>query len=184
LADRVTGAASTVPQLAAECTPMPADMRMRTIDQRLVRVPVGRIFALARHVEAWPQHLPHYRWVHYLTRAADGSGIVEMSANRPFGPLAWPTWWRSAMWIDESAPVIRFRHIAGVTTGMEVEWSFAPNAAGTMVKIVHCWNGPEWPVIGGLAATAVIGPVFIHGIASRTLAGLAQVAERDARSRT
>jgi hypothetical protein len=28
------------------------------------------------------------------------------------------------------------------------------------------------------AAMYVIGPVFVHGIASRTLAGLAEVAER------
>jgi hypothetical protein len=35
-------------------------------------------------------------------------------------------------------------------------------------------------VIGAFAATAVIGPVFVHGIASRTLAGLARVAEREA----
>jgi hypothetical protein len=40
------------------------------------------------------------------------------------------------------------------------------------------WNGPLWPVIGRFAATQVIAPVFVHGIASRTLAGLAAVAER------
>jgi hypothetical protein len=45
------------------------------------------------------------------------------------------------------------------------------------VRIVHLWLGPSWPLIGGLAARAVIGPVFVHGIASRTLAGLAAVAE-------
>jgi hypothetical protein len=33
-------------------------------------------------------------------------------------------------------------------------------------------------LIGGFAATKVIGPVFVHGIASRTLAGLAAAAER------
>jgi hypothetical protein len=33
-------------------------------------------------------------------------------------------------------------------------------------------------VIGRFAATQVIAPVFVHGIASRTLAGLAAVAER------
>ena len=40
----------------------------------------------------------------------------------------------------------------------------------------------RWPLIGVFAATAVIGPVFIHGIASRTLAGLARVAEREHRT--
>jgi hypothetical protein len=36
-------------------------------------------------------------------------------------------------------------------------------------------------VIGTVAAQAVIGPVFVHGIASRTLEGLARVAERESR---
>ena len=46
--------------------------------------------------------------------------------------------------------------------------------------IVHEWDGPAWPLIGKLAARMVIGPVFVHGIASRTLAGLAHAAERRA----
>jgi hypothetical protein len=49
------------------------------------------------------------------------------------------------------------------------------------VRIVHVWNGPRWPIIGRLAAVGVIGPIFVHGIASRTLAGLATAAERAAR---
>jgi len=39
------------------------------------------------------------------------------------------------------------------------------------------WDGPDWPLIGPAAALGVIGPVFVHGIASRTLAGLARAAE-------
>jgi len=75
-------------------------------------------------------------------------------------------------------PSIRFRHVRGVTTGMDVEWTFEPVPQGTLVRIVHVWNGPAWPLIGELAARGVIGPVFVHGIASRTLAGLARAAER------
>jgi hypothetical protein len=106
-----------------------------------------------------------------------------MSANRPFGLLQWPTFWRSKMQVrvpGSGAPSIRFRHIAGVTTGMEVEWTFGETPAGTHVKILHLWNGPSVPVVGTAAATMVIGPVFVHGIASRTLEGLAQHAERAA----
>jgi hypothetical protein len=63
---------------------------------------------------------------------------------------------------------------------MEVEWSFTAVAGGgTHVRILHRWDGPRWPVVGVVAATAVIGPVFVHGIASRTLAGLARVAEQE-----
>ena len=158
--------------------PMPLDRTMMTVDERIVGAPVERIFQLARDVEAWPTHLPHYRWVKFRRRATDGGGLVEMSAYRPFGPARWPTWWLSEMSVDEHSPVIRFRHVDGITAGMDVEWSFRRTDAGTHVRILHVWNGPDWPGIGKIAALGVIGPVFIHGIATRTLAGLAAVAER------
>jgi hypothetical protein len=61
---------------------------------------------------------------------------------------------------------------------MDVEWSFADlGAVGTDVAIVHEWAGPAWPLIRRPAAEWVIGPVFVHGIASRTLAGLGAWAE-------
>ena len=157
--------------------PMPSGRRMVTVDERVVRAPVPAIFELARDVEAWPEHLPHYRYVRFRERTEDGGGLVEMSAVRPFGPLRWPTWWLSEMGVDAARPAVRFRHVGGITRGMDVEWTFEPTADGTDVRIVHAWDGPPWPPIGGLAARAVIGPVFIHGIASRTLAGLAATAE-------
>ena len=160
-----------------ELGPMPAGLPVRVLDELVVRAPLRRIFELARDVEHWPDHLAHYRFVRFNTRAADGGGVVEMSANRPFGVVQWPTWWRSDMQVLNSAPAVRFRHIAGITKGMEVEWSFEATDAGTHVRVVHVWVGPKWPLMGRLAATTVIGPVFVHGIASRTLAGLARVAE-------
>lgn len=161
--------------------PMPTGRLMTTVDERLVRAPVRRIFDIARQVEHWPAYLPHYRHVRMRERASDGGGIVAMSAWRPFGPLGWPTWWMSEMSVSHERPAIRFHHIGGVTTGMDVEWSFEPAEAGaaSLVRIVHLWDGPPWPIIGEFAATRVIGPVFVHGIASRTLAGLAAVAERE-----
>lgn len=160
--------------------PMPTGRAMETVDERLVRAPADAIFTVARAVEAWPVHLGHYRWVHILEPANDGGGVVEMAAWRPFGPVGWPTWWRSEMTVDVLRPAIRFRHTAGITRGMDVEWSFERRGECTRVRIVHAWEGPEWPFIGRLAATFLIGPVFIHGIAWRTLAGLARVAERRA----
>jgi hypothetical protein len=163
--------------------PMPLQRHMITVDEQTVRAPRERIFAIARDVGAWPTHLAHYHWVTFRQRARDGGGLVEMRADRPFGgPLNWPTWWLSEMSVDDTLPNIRFRHVQGITTGMEVEWQFLrredPNV--THVRIVHAWDGPWWPLIGRVAAMAVIGPVFVHGIASRTLAGLAAAAERSA----
>ena len=159
--------------------------RMRTVDERFVRSRLATIFQLAIDVERWPSLLGHYRYVRFRERSSDGGGIVEMSANRPFGPLNWPTRWTSQMFVQRKAlkggdePRVRFHHIEGITTGMDVEWSFHPEKGGTRVKIVHAWNGPPWPVVGGMAAANVIGPVFVHGIASRTLEGLAAIAEQE-----
>ncbi|GEM_PF-180643 len=178
----------TAPGAPLELGPMPARRRMRTLDERVVRVSVESIFALACDVERWPALLRHYRAVRFLDRRADGGGIVEMAADRPFAVANWPTWWMSEMRITRppDPPAIRFRHIGGITRGMEVEWTFAPlgppfapeRAHGaTRVRILHLWDGPGWPIVGSVAAVGVIGPVFVHGIASRTLAGLAAAAE-------
>lgn len=160
---------------------------MVTVDERLVRAPISTIFELATRVQAWPQHLPHYRYVRFREQRSDGGGLVEMSAHRSFDAFRpgsklrvnWPTWWLSEMSVNRTVPCIRFRHIEGITTGMEVEWSFAPVPGGTHVRILHVWDGPRIPLLGAWAAVHVIGPVFVHGIASRTLAGLAAVAERE-----
>ncbi|MDQ2890629.1 MAG: hypothetical protein M3R65_08765 [Gemmatimonadota bacterium] len=162
-----------------ELGPMPTQRKMRVLDELVVRSHVDRIFALAREVERWPEHLQHYRFVRFNRKLAGGGGVVEMSANRSFGPFDWPTWWMSDMEVAENVPLVRFRHVAGITKGMDVEWSFETVPEGTHVRVLHVWNGPQWPVIGDIAATTVIGPIFVHGIASRTLAGLARVAEAE-----
>ncbi|HYN81454.1 MAG TPA: SRPBCC family protein [Gemmatimonadaceae bacterium] len=173
-----------------ELGPMPLGRPMEIVDERLVRAPWRTMFDIAKNVELWPAYLPHYRYVRFHERATDGGGLVEMAAYRPFGIAGWPTWWLSEMSVDEGAPAIRFRHVEGITKGMDVEWSFrtvgAQSAAppgraarGTHVKILHVWDGPPIPLLGIVAATMIIGPVFIHGIASRTLEGLAVTAERD-----
>lgn len=150
---------------------------MRTVDRLFMRAPLERVFAAANDVVRWPAILPHYRYVRMLEARPDG-GLVEMSANRPFGPLDWPTWWTSEMWIEPDARRVRYRHVRGITTGMDVEWALVPVPGGTDVTIVHEWDGPRWPLVGGLAAGLVIGPVFVHGIASRTLKGIQRDVER------
>ena len=162
--------------------PMPTGRSMTTVDEQTVRSPSRAMFNLAADVERWPALLPHYRFVRFVERRSDGGGIVDMSANRPFGLFQWPTWWQSRMQVRAatatSAGIIRFTHVQGVTRGMEVEWSFTDVSGGVHVRIVHVWDGPDIPVVGTPAASLVIGPVFVHGIASRTLAGLATHAER------
>lgn len=175
------------PRRSYEMGPMPLGLPMRALDRQHVHAPLRTIFDIARRVEHWPAYLAHYRFVRFNERldVVDGipsRGIVEMSANRPFGSFGWPTWWKSEMAVDFQLPSIRFFHIGGITKGMDVEWRFTTNGSGTDVEILHVWAGPPIPVIGIFVATAVIGPVFVHGIASRTLAGLASVAERESRA--
>ncbi len=137
-----------------------------------MHAPLERVFDAASAVERWPAMLRHYRWVRRLDRS-----LVEMAAWRPFGPLKYPTWWVSEMTLDRAAGEIRYRHVRGITRGMDAVWRLAREGDGVSVEIVHTWNGPRWPFVGRLAADLVIGPVFIHGIASRTLAGIKRAVE-------
>jgi hypothetical protein len=175
---------------------------VRTVDEILIRAPLERVFQVASGIECWPAILPHYRWVRFLHRR-DGGGTVEMAAWRPFGLLRYPVWWVSEMTVDRRACEVRYRHVRGITRGMDVVWRLVPQRnvlqdsalpspsfrvgtrSGTaqpetvLVTVVHEWRGPAWPLVGPLAASLVIGPVFIRGIASRTLAGIKRELERE-----
>ncbi|MGQ0702785.1 MAG: SRPBCC family protein [Gemmatimonadales bacterium] len=167
---------------------------MRTIDTHWIGASPERVFRHAAEVERWPAILSHYRWVKVLSHrpaGAPGAGsrvahelgpadrIVEMAAWRPFGLLRWPTWWVSEMWVRPDHREVHYRHIDGITRGMNVQWSVVPERGGARAIIVHEWEGPAWPLIRRPAAAWVIGPVFVRGIASRTLAGIARAAERE-----
>lgn len=155
---------------------------MHTIDETRVRATPQAAFRTGADVEQWPRHLPHYRWVRFQRKDGFGTGRVEMAAVRRFGPFPWPVWWASDMWLDEAAPAVHYRHVAGITTGMDVVWSFHDEGDGTTrVRIDHVWrDGPRWPLPRFLRrwiADAIIGPVFIHHVASRTLTGIGRAAE-------
>lgn len=151
---------------------------MRTVDEEICHADPDVAFHVAADVEGWPDILPHYRWVRFHRKDGFADGVVEMAAWRHFGPAGWPTWWVSEMEHDADAREVRYRHIDGITTGMDVIWKVAPLEDGRVhLSIVHEWTGPAWPLLGGLAADVVIGPVFINHIAGRTLAGIAAAAE-------
>lgn len=155
---------------------------MRTMDEHVMGAPAATCFAVAADVERWPELLPHYRWVRRQRPGGGAPDRVEMAAWRDFGAgLRYPVWWVSDMRVLESRPAILYTHVAGITTGMEVEWRFEPRADGTAVCITHAWDGPGWPVFGRFAAERVIGPHFVSAIARRTLVGVGLEAERRAR---
>ncbi len=155
---------------------------MKQIDEHLCSAPVATCFEVGADVESWPRILPHYRWVRFHEKRGFADGVVEMAAWRAFGFLKYPTWWVSEMSHDRKVPIVRYRHVKGITSKMDVRWEFEPVGKQTLVRVVHEWSGPSWPIIGTFAANIVIGPMFISAIARRTLAGVAREAERRASS--
>jgi ribosome-associated toxin RatA of RatAB toxin-antitoxin module len=156
---------------------------MRTIDELVVEAPADVCFRTGADVERWPDILAHYRWVRFQRKDGFGTGRVEMAARRDFGPLPYPVWWVSDMRIDESAPAVHYLHVDGITTGMDVIWSFEPlSGEQTLVRILHTWDaGPRWPLprlLRRLIANLVIGPIFISHVAGRTLQGVRARAEQ------
>jgi ribosome-associated toxin RatA of RatAB toxin-antitoxin module len=133
------------------------------------------VYNFGAATERWPEILPHYRWVHVLDREGN-SKLVEMAANRNFRVANWPVRWWAAQTNFPDEPRIKFTHVGGTTKGMEVEWLFTPRENGVEVTIVHDLE-LKWPIIGGVAANWVIGPLFIDAIAGKTLARVKELAE-------
>jgi len=140
-----------------------------------VAAPAERVLALAERVEDWPRILAHYRQVEVRATRPEGR-IVEMVALRGGVPV--PVRWRALQWLQAEQPPyrVRYRHIGGVTRGMEVEWRIEPSARGTDVTILHDF-APIWPWPGALIARYVVCEFFVHAIADRTLAGIKAAAE-------
>lgn len=152
---------------------------MTITDELFMRAPARLCFRVAADVERWPEILPHYRWVRFQEKRAFATGRVEMAAWRDFaGPLRYPTWWVSEMHCDSDEPAVFYRHVDGVTRGMDVKWAFLPRDDGTLVRITHAWAGPAWPVVGRVAWQHVIAPHFVSVIAGRTLRGVRAETER------
>lgn len=152
---------------------------MHTRNEIFIDADPAACLAAAADVERWPEILPHYREVAFTRRDGDGSGRVMMRAFRHFGPIPYPVWWESEMETDMVARTVKYRHVGGLTTGMDVEWRLEPEGRGTRVTIVHDWIGPGWPLIGRLVARLIIGPHFIHVVAGRTLEGMKRAVERE-----
>ncbi len=152
---------------------------MHTKNEILIRAEAAEVYGLAAPVERWPEILPHYRWVRVLEDDGEGRRLVEMAALRDFIPVRW----RAEQLLFPEEPRIAFRHVGGLTKGMEVEWVFASRGDGVVrVSILH--DLPHlagWPLIGGVVADRVVGPLFISNIAGKTLGRIKELAEAGAR---
>jgi hypothetical protein len=153
-------------------------LNVRIVDLLRTPAPADICFEVAADVERWPEILSHYRWVKFRRKDGLAKGLVEMAAWRPFPGFGYPTWWLSEMEHDTESRTVTYTHVGGITKGMDVWWEVIAEGDQTLLRIVHEWSGPKWPIIGEFAADYVIGPHFVHVIASRTLAGIAAEAER------
>ncbi len=152
---------------------------MHTKNEILIRAEAAEVYGLAAPVERWPDILPHYRWVRILEDDGEGRRVVEMAALRNFIPVRW----RAEQLLFPDVPRIVFRHVGGVTKGMEVEWVFAPQGDGVVrVSILHDLERDlaGWPLVGGVVADRVVGPFFVSNIAGKTLRRIKELAEAGA----
>jgi len=132
------------------------------------------VFALAQNVERWSTLLPHYVRSAVRDRRDDGALIVEFIARRRVSALLGlgiPVAWRARTWNEPPVHRLRFRHVAGITRGMDVTWRIEPSSGGSRVAIEHVFE----PAVPGLAR--VVDRWFTRPIAGQTLATFKALAE-------
>jgi ribosome-associated toxin RatA of RatAB toxin-antitoxin module len=139
-----------------------------------VDAPLEILFPLVADLASWPARLPHYRYVRIL--GPEGSGLcAAMSARRGIIPV----FWEAVQTPDFAARTVHFRHVRGITRGMEVLWTLTEERGGTRAAIVHELD-LRWPVIGRWFAERVIAREFIEPIAGETLRRFKALAEAGA----
>ncbi|MBV9271733.1 MAG: SRPBCC family protein [Candidatus Eremiobacteraeota bacterium] len=144
---------------------------MKMTNEIVIAASAERIFYFASRTERWPEWLSHYRYVHVLSER-NGERTVEMAARRGWIPVRW----RALQYNDSRTPRIRFRHVAGWTRGMDVEWQFEPREDATLVRIVHDLTF-RFPAVARFLERRIVGDFFIHSIANRTLARFKELSE-------
>ena len=130
-----------------------------------------QVFALAADIARWPELLPHYRWVRVLEEG-DGARLAEMAARR--GPF--PVKWTARQRLFPERNRIAYRHVRGLTVGMEVEWRITPSDDGSQVVIVHDLIPQHWLLRTRLTSW-IAAEYFVKGIAARTLRHFKRVTE-------
>jgi len=155
---------------------------MYTEDCITIAAPLRRVYELAADIERWPGLLPHYRWVTVLRdlpdRGASRRRLVEMAATRDGFPVIWV----SIQELDPRQHEVRYQHVRGMTRGMDVIWELTSSVdmggtEGTTVRLIHLFD-PPWPrPFGPLIARYIVGGLFVHDIATKTLRRIKDLAE-------
>ncbi len=136
-----------------------------------IDAPPGAVFPLVADLPRWAERLPHYRYVRVVERRATET-LAAMSARRGWIPVFW---W-AVQTPEPDRGRVRFRHVRGITRGMEVLWTLESERGGTRARILHDLD-LRWPLLGAWFAEHVIARGFIRPIAERTLARFKAIAE-------
>ncbi len=123
----------------------------------------ARVWKYAADIQDWPALLPHYRYLRVLERS-ERHKVADFGASRD----GFPCRWRARQELIPEDGRITYRHLRGVTRGMEVEWRIVRRADHVHVVIDHVLNYPV-PVLGAWFAHAIVGNLFVSAIAGRTL---------------
>jgi len=141
---------------------------MNTVNRIHISASYERLFAMASDIAQWPKILPHYRYVKVSERGPQGL-VAEMAARH----WGFPLWWKTLQQPIKEQKKILFRHIGGVTTGMEVQWTFEsvgdPGRGQTWLVQIHHQFKPRWGVFRALVADHIIGKLFVTPVANKTL---------------
>jgi ribosome-associated toxin RatA of RatAB toxin-antitoxin module len=147
---------------------------MKSVISVDVAAPPDFVFRLAHDVEQWPSLLPHYVSVRVEHRAEGGAVLARFVAIRPlvrwFG-VGVPVPWRAITWNEPNERQLRFRHVGGLTSGMDVTWRIEPTANGCRVSIEHDFR----PRVRAWAP--IVDRLVVRPIAGRTLATFKSIAE-------
>ena len=146
---------------------------METVNEILIKADPDRIFQLGADIQDWPRILPHYRYV-IVEAHSERHKVARMGASRDGFPVKWKA--RQELIPDQRR--ILFQHIGGITRGMAVEWRIEPEGESVRVSIHHELAYPV-PILGSIFAEYIVGGIFVHNIAGKTLNCIKRIAEQE-----
>ncbi len=157
-----------------------------------------RIYQLAADIQDWGWILPHYRYLR-VTEQDGNRKTADFGATRSFVLLRWkrrrraddpenapviyaetgfdfPVKWQARQETFPAERRITFQHIGGISKGMRVEWRITPQRDRMKVVIDHDLT-MKIPIIGKWFADKIVGQLFVHPIAAKTLQTLKTIVE-------
>ncbi|MDD2706375.1 MAG: SRPBCC family protein [Verrucomicrobiae bacterium] len=135
-----------------------------------ISAPPEDVFKIISDLDAWPHHLPHFRWIRVMQNHPDHQ-IVRMACFRSCIPIDWVVRYESMPGKME----IRFTHLKSINRDLQVTWRVEPSKTPghSIVTTIH----DTTPLVRRWGKTVVehlIRPFFIDYVAKRALQSFAR----------